>query len=297
MSRVEAPDDHDGGAGEARRGGQRIQVGFTVQVARSGGRRRCSSPRSTCPAARCSRASASPMALPFLEAMVPARTAFAKTAAGKVRLAAIEMVHGSAGSTAFGMQKNMWAPAAVGRDFDLSPTSLAPLEPLPRPHHHRQQHRRAQRRGVRAAGNRRRPLPLERGVPDADASEADAGLGRARRHVARPVLRAAASARTRRSRRCSCASRTSTRPAAAPTATRASTPTRSAGRRPTEPLPMIRDPRMVFDQLFGVGATPQSAAERRAEDKSILDWITPRVAQLNKRPRRRRSRAPRRLPR
>ena len=70
------------------------------------------------------------MALPLLEAMVPARTAFAKTAAGKVRLAAIEMVHGSAGATTFGLQKNLWSPAAVGRGFDLSPTSLAPLEPF-----------------------------------------------------------------------------------------------------------------------------------------------------------------------
>ena len=70
------------------------------------------------------------MALPFLEAMVPARTAWAKVAAGKVRLAAIEMVHGSAGSTAFGIKKNLWAPAAVGRDFDLSPSALAPLEPF-----------------------------------------------------------------------------------------------------------------------------------------------------------------------
>ncbi len=68
------------------------------------------------------------MALPFLEAMVQARTAHA--ARGKVRLAAIEMVHGSAGSTAFGIKQNMWAPAAVGRDFDLSPGSLAPLEPF-----------------------------------------------------------------------------------------------------------------------------------------------------------------------
>ena len=43
-------------------------------------------------------------ALPLLEAMVPAGTAHAKTAAaGKVRLACIEMVHGAAGSTAYGM--------------------------------------------------------------------------------------------------------------------------------------------------------------------------------------------------
>src|SRR5919106_1803544 len=70
------------------------------------------------------------IALPFLDAMVPARTLLAKTAAaGKTRLAAIEMVHGAAGSTAFGLAKNMWSPAAVGRSFDLTPSSLSPLEP------------------------------------------------------------------------------------------------------------------------------------------------------------------------
>src|SRR6476646_10293190 len=69
------------------------------------------------------------VALPFLDAMVPAGRVFAKAPA-KVRFACIEMVHGSAGSTAFGIKKNMWAPAAVGRDFDLSPSSLAPLEGL-----------------------------------------------------------------------------------------------------------------------------------------------------------------------
>ena len=70
------------------------------------------------------------VALPFLEAMVPARTAQARTAASRVRLACIEMVHGSAGATAIGLQKNMWSPAATGRDFDLTPTSLMPLNRL-----------------------------------------------------------------------------------------------------------------------------------------------------------------------
>src|SRR5260221_4893311 len=69
------------------------------------------------------------VALPLLDAMVPARTVWAKTAAGKVRLACLEMVHGSAGSTAWGASKHMWAPAAVRRGFDLSPGSLSPLEP------------------------------------------------------------------------------------------------------------------------------------------------------------------------
>ena len=66
------------------------------------------------------------IALPFLDAMMPARAA---AQSRKIRLVAMEMVHGSAGSTAFGVTKNLWAPAATGSAFDLSPTSLAPLEP------------------------------------------------------------------------------------------------------------------------------------------------------------------------
>ena len=49
---------------------------------------------------------------------------------------------------------------------------------------------------------------------------------------------------------------------------------------PDQPLPMVRDPRTVFDMLFGVGATPQDRAERRQEDRSILDWINQDVARL-----------------
>jgi hypothetical protein len=49
---------------------------------------------------------------------------------------------------------------------------------------------------------------------------------------------------------------------------------------PKQPLPMTRDPRVVFDQLFGVGATPQERAERRTEDRSILDWINTSTSRL-----------------
>ena len=50
---------------------------------------------------------------------------------------------------------------------------------------------------------------------------------------------------------------------------------------PTEPLPMIRDPRVVFDQLFGVGATPSERARRAAATtSSILDWVTESVSEL-----------------
>ena len=43
---------------------------------------------------------------------------------------------------------------------------------------------------------------------------------------------------------------------------------------------MIRDPRAVFDQLFGVGATPEARARRRQKDKSLLDWVMASAAEL-----------------
>ena len=71
------------------------------------------------------------LALPLLEAMTPVRSAFGAPATGrKIRFVGIEMVHGSAGSAAIGIKKNLWAPAAVGRGFDLSPSSLSSLEPF-----------------------------------------------------------------------------------------------------------------------------------------------------------------------
>jgi hypothetical protein len=51
---------------------------------------------------------------------------------------------------------------------------------------------------------------------------------------------------------------------------------------PTDPLPMVRDPRAAFDQLFGVGATPGERAANRRTDRSILDWVAGEVARLAK---------------
>ena len=46
----------------------------------------------------------------------------------KTRLAAIEMVHGAAGSSVEGLAKHYWSPVKEGADFDFS-LSLSPLEP------------------------------------------------------------------------------------------------------------------------------------------------------------------------
>ncbi len=72
------------------------------------------------------------VALPFLDAMVPAgrsRAAGAMVATDQTRLVAIEMVHGAAGSNEYGASQNLWSPATVGRDFDLTSGALSSLEP------------------------------------------------------------------------------------------------------------------------------------------------------------------------
>jgi hypothetical protein len=51
---------------------------------------------------------------------------------------------------------------------------------------------------------------------------------------------------------------------------------------PTQPLPMIRNPRVAFDQLFGAGGTPEERAARRRTDRSILDWITGEVTRVKR---------------
>jgi hypothetical protein len=49
---------------------------------------------------------------------------------------------------------------------------------------------------------------------------------------------------------------------------------------PSEPLPMIRNPRVAFDLLFGAGANNTDRALNRKKNSSILDWITGEVKTL-----------------
>jgi hypothetical protein len=51
---------------------------------------------------------------------------------------------------------------------------------------------------------------------------------------------------------------------------------------PTQPLPMIRDPRAVFEQLFGAGGTAEQRAHRLETDRSILDWVMDEMSGLRK---------------
>ncbi|HXG90512.1 MAG TPA: DUF1552 domain-containing protein [Vicinamibacterales bacterium] len=219
------------------------------------------------------------MALPFLEAMVPARAGAQTAAKGRVRLAAIEMVHGSAGSTAIGLQKNMWSPAAVGRQFDLSPTSLTPLE--------------SWRDYVTIVSNT--------DVRNAEAFETPEIGGDHFRSSAVFLTQA----HPRQTKGSNVYVGTSMdqyyaqkfgQETAIPSMQLCIEAVDQAGgcsygyscvytdtvswASANQPLPMIRDPRFAFDQLFGVGATPEERAERRKEDRSILDSITVAAGRL-----------------
>jgi hypothetical protein len=219
------------------------------------------------------------IALPVLEAMIPARSAWASTPGSRIRFAAIEMVHGSAGATAFGLAKNMWSPAGTGRDFDLSPTSLSPLEPL------RDYLTIISNTDVR---NAEAFEPPEIGGDHFRSSAVFLTQMRPRQTQGSDV-RVGTSLDQFYAQRFGqdtpipsmqlCIENGDAAGGCSYGYSCVYTDTISWAS-PQEPLPMIRNPRTAFDQLFGVGATPEERAERRAEDRSILDWISQDLARL-----------------
>jgi hypothetical protein len=52
---------------------------------------------------------------------------------------------------------------------------------------------------------------------------------------------------------------------------------------PTTPLPSETNPRFVFERMFGIGATAEERLARAREDRSILDALTEEIATLRRR--------------
>jgi hypothetical protein len=219
------------------------------------------------------------IALPFLEAMVPtvrlrASGASATQTRSPIRLVCIEQVHGAAGSCAYGIQNNLWAPATTGRGFDLSPTSLKPLEafrdhitivsntdvPSADP---------TEAREIGGDHYRSSAAYLTQTYPKrTEGADVQCGISLDQLHAQRfgqetplPSMQLCIE-NVDQSGGCgfgySCIYTDTISWAA-----------------PNKPLPMIRDPRVVFDQMFGVlgSGNPEQRRERRAEDLSILDWV------------------------
>jgi hypothetical protein len=51
---------------------------------------------------------------------------------------------------------------------------------------------------------------------------------------------------------------------------------------PTSPLPMERNPQVIFERLFGAGSTPEERQSRRSLQASILDSVVAEVASLER---------------
>jgi hypothetical protein len=51
---------------------------------------------------------------------------------------------------------------------------------------------------------------------------------------------------------------------------------------PTTPLPMELNPQVVFERMFGSGSSPEQRVARRERNKSILDSITGKISSLRK---------------
>ena len=51
---------------------------------------------------------------------------------------------------------------------------------------------------------------------------------------------------------------------------------------PTKPLPMELNPQVVFERMFGDGASPEERTARRERNLSILDSLAPKIAGLRK---------------
>ena len=222
------------------------------------------------------------LALPLLDAMVPAGRPWhdPSRASESARLVCIEESMGSAGSSTWGDARNLFAPAGIGRDFELGPGSQ--LEPLA---DYREYLTIVSNTDCRMA----EPYRAEEIGGDHDRSTAvfltqahpkqtqgsDIFLGtsldqlharRVGRETALPSLELCIEG-IDRGGGCAynyhCAYTTSL-----------------AWAGPSQPLPAVREPRVVFERIFGAGDTEAERAARRRTNRSVLDWIVTEVARL-----------------
>jgi len=213
------------------------------------------------------------LALPLLDAMVPAATALAQTAAApKMRMGFFYIPHGAIlGNTSHGPEMDKWTPSGSGADFTLSPI-LKSLEP--------------HKRYVTSFGNLQNQAMVggvhslapatwlsgtrpERGSAGASMSTTLDQL--VAQHIGQnttlPSLEVASE---------------TTQQAAACSGSACFYNTTLAFRDAHSPLPMEHNPRKVFVQLFGEGDTPEERTAIADQTKSLLDRVRDRIAALRR---------------
>jgi len=213
------------------------------------------------------------LALPLLDAMIPAATALAQTAASpKMRMGFFYIPHGAIlGNTSFGPEMDKWTPSGSGADFKLSPI-LSPLEPY--------------KRYVTSFGNLQNnamvggvhslaPATWLSGTRP-DKASASASMSptldqvvakQISQNTTLPSLEVASE---------------TTQQAAACSGSACFYNTTLSFRDAHSPLPMEFNPRKVFAQLFGEGDTPEERAAIASQTKSLLDRIGDRTRALQR---------------
>jgi hypothetical protein len=220
------------------------------------------------------------VSLPFLDAMFPAGKASILTTANQApRMVAIEMVHGAAGCNELGASLNYWSPAATGRNYDLTPSALHALEPY------------------------RDYLTI---ISNTDCREAEPNNPK---EIGGDHFRSSAVFLTQAHPRQTEGSdirvgesidqiyaRKFGQTTPIPSMQLCIENVDQAGgcaygyacvytdsiswASPTEPLPVIRDPRVAFEKLFGVGGSAEERMARRQSRRSILDWVATEMISL-----------------
>lgn len=193
------------------------------------------------------------LALPLLDAMVPALSAERLTAAAPVR---------RLGFICFplGVDQDRWRPAGQGPDYQLS-EALKPLSP------HRDKF-------LVLTGLSSDPDRTKAGFHDRAIASFMTGCEPAegKVHVGISVDQVAAQSLGRETQFSSLELSTED----------IGNPPGPVFKSATNPLPFEKNPRMVFERLFGEGSRidPVAAKERNATDRSSLDGVTERIAEL-----------------
>jgi hypothetical protein len=219
------------------------------------------------------------VALPLLDAMLPA-FATSGGAGQRTRLVCIEEVHGLPGCNKWGEEHFLFAPATTGRDYELvADNTLQPIEEW-RDHFtiiSNTDVRMAEPFAPSEVGAdhfRSSAVFLTQSHPkQTQASDIYCGTSLDQMHAQRfgqdsllPSMQLCIES-TDKGGGCgynySCAYTDSISWAS-----------------PTQPLPMIRNPRTAFDMLFGAGGTAKERAMRRKMHSSILDWVTSEVSAM-----------------
>lgn len=206
------------------------------------------------------------LALPFLDAMVPALTLKAQPLPARTRLGCIYVPHGATMS--------QWTPEGSGSNFTLSPVldplaahrhSLTILSNLGHPLAYGPggatgNHNRSSATWLSGAFAESGPQPRLGATMDQIAVQA---IGQDTPLPSLELMIEEASLSCGEGLNCAYRNTISWQSA-------------------VSPLPMQNNPQVVFEQLFGDGATPAQRDERRALSLSLLDALTDEIASLEK---------------